>query len=158
AAILDAGLTRDSDAQVRLMSLLALADQTPTPAAGEAIVAALSDSANASDRWIPDAATSAAANNSETFLKALSAKKEPPAKLLTVAGIVAEHYARGGPVDTVGTVLASLADADPQVAGAVVRGLSKGWPANKPPKLDERSEQTLEKLMARLAPERRGEL
>jgi hypothetical protein len=70
-AILDAGLTRNPDAQVRLMSLLALADQPPTPAAGAAIVAALSDPTNAGDRWIPDAATSAAANNSESFLKAL---------------------------------------------------------------------------------------
>src|SRR5262249_23610752 len=82
----------------------------------------------------------------------------PSAKLLTVAGIVAEHYARGGPVDSVGAVLASLVDADPQVAGAVVRGLSKGWPGGKPPKLDERTEQDLEKLIARIAPERRGEL
>jgi putative membrane-bound dehydrogenase-like protein len=172
AAILDAGLIKDADAQVRLMSLLALADQPPTPAAGEALVAALSDPTNANDRWIPDAATSAAANNSETFLKALSApltlpsppggegrvRGEPSAKLLAVAGIVAEHYARGGPVDSVGTVLASLVDADPQVIGAVVRGLSKGWPGSKPPKLDERTEQILEKLVNRLAPERRGEL
>jgi putative membrane-bound dehydrogenase-like protein len=158
AAILDAGLTRDSDAQVRLMSLLALADQAPSPAVGEAVVAVLSDPTNAGDRWIPEAATSAAANNSEQFLKALSAKKEPSAKLLTVAGIVAEHYARGGPVDSVGAVIASLVDADPQVAGAVVRGLSKGWPGGKPPKLDERTEQDLEKLIARIAPERRGEL
>jgi putative membrane-bound dehydrogenase-like protein len=157
-AILDAGLTRDPDAQVRLMSLLALADQPPMPAAGEAIVAALCDPANARDRWIPDAATSAAANNSEAFLKALAARKEPSARLLAVAGIVAEHYARNAPVDSVGTVLASLVDADPQVIAAVVRGLSKGWPGNKPPTLDERIEQNLEKLITRLLPERRGEL
>jgi putative membrane-bound dehydrogenase-like protein len=158
AAILEAGLTRDADAQVRLMSLLALADQPPTPAAAEAIVAALCDPTNARDRWIPDAATSAAANNSETFLKALSARKEPSPKLLAVAGIVAEHYARNTPVDSVGTVIARLVDADPQVSGAVVRGLAKGWPANKPTKLDERTEQNLEKLITRLPPERRGEL
>jgi putative membrane-bound dehydrogenase-like protein len=158
AAILDAGATKDADAQVRLMSLLALADRPPTPTAGEAIVAALCDPANADDRWIPDAATSAAANNSETFLKALSAKKEPPAKVLAVAGIVAEHYARNAPIDSVGTVLADLVDADPQVIGAVVRGLAKGWPGNKPPKLDERMEQELERIVARMPPERRGEL
>ena len=167
-AILDAGLTRDSDAQVRLMSLLALADQPPTPAAAEAIVAALGDPTNARDRWIPDAATSAAANNSEAFLKALSplTLPSPPSggegrvrgKLLAVAGIVAEHFARGAPVDSVTSVLAKLVDADPQVSAAVVRGLSKGWPGNKPAKLDERTEQNLEKLITRLPPERRGEL
>jgi hypothetical protein len=158
AAILDASLTKDSDAQVRLMTLLALADQPPTPAAGEAIVAALCDPANAGDRWIPDAATSAAANNSQPFLKALSARKEPSPKLLAVVGIVAEHYARGAPVDSVGTVIANLANADPQVIAAVVRGLAKGWPANKPRMLDERIEQNLEKIITRLPPERRGEL
>ncbi len=158
AAILDAGLTRDADAQVRLMSLLALADQPPTPAAAEAIIAALGDPANSRDRWIPDAATSAAANNSELFLKALSARKEPSPKLLAVAGIVAEHYARNAPVDSVTTVLARLVNADPRVIAAVVRGLSKGWPANKPPELDERIEQNLETILTRLPPERRGEL
>jgi uncharacterized protein len=158
AAILDAGLTRDADAQVRLMSLLALADQPPTPAAGEAIAAALSDPANANDRWVPDAATSAAANNGESFLKALAAKKKPSTKLLAVAGIVAEHYARNAPAGSVGTVIAGLVDADAQIIGAVVRGLSKGWPGSKPLKLDERTEQNLEKLLNRLPPERRGEL
>jgi putative membrane-bound dehydrogenase-like protein len=158
AAILDAGLTKDSDAQVRLMSLLTLADQPPTPAAGEAIVAVLSNPTNASDRWIPDAATSAAANNSETFLKVLSAKKEPSPKLLAVAGIVAEHYARNAPVDSLEIVLASLVNADPQILAAVVRGLSKGWPVNKPTKLDERTEQNLEKLITRLPPVQRGQL
>ncbi len=158
AAVLDAGLTRDLDAQVRLMSLLAMADQPPTPAAGKAIVAALCDPANAGDRWIPDAATSAAANNSDTFLKALAGTKEPSPKLLAVAGIVAEHFARGAPVDSVGTVIAGLENADPQVIGAVVRGLAKGWPGNQPPKLDAHTEQNLETLIARLPPERRGEL
>jgi putative heme-binding domain-containing protein len=179
AAILEAGLTRDTDAQVRLMSLLALADRPPTPAAGEAIVAALCDPTNARDRWIPDAATSAAANNSEHFLKAVSAlfpedgikskasppaagegrvRGEPSAKLLGVAAIVAEHYARNAPVDSVGSVIANLGSTDGKVVAAVVRGLTRGWPGSKAPKLDERIEQNLEKLMTRLPPERRGEL
>src|SRR5262249_51984130 len=32
----------------------------------------------------------------------------------------------------------------------------KGWPAQQPPKLDERVEQDLERLLAKLTPERRG--
>ena len=158
AAILEAGLARDPDAQVRLMALLALADQPPAPKVGEVLVAVLHDPANANDRWIPDAITSAAANNSEHFLKALAVVKEPSDKVLTVAAIVAEHYARGGPVDSVGGLVAGLVDADPRVADAVVRGLAKGWPAGKPPKVDARVEQDLERLAARLSPERRGQL
>src|SRR5262245_45058033 len=158
AALLDAGVTKDPDAQVRLMALLALADQPATPAAAAAIIAALSDPANTGDRWIPDAATCAAAKNSEDFLKALSGKKEPPAKLLDVATIVAEHYARGAPVDSAATVIAGLVDADPKIADAVVRGLGKGWPAGKTAKLDEGVEQDLERLVNRLPAERRGVL
>jgi uncharacterized protein len=156
AAILDAGLTQDPDAQVRLLAFLALADQPATPAAGEAVVAALTKSQNTDDHWIPDAATCAAAKNGEHFLKALAATKEPNPKLLAVSAIVAEHYARGVPADSIGTVLASLGDANPQTAGAVVRGLAKGWPTDKPPKLDEPTEQNLERVLNRLAPEQRG--
>ncbi|HEV3024930.1 MAG TPA: glycosyl hydrolase, partial [Pirellulales bacterium] len=156
AAILDAGLTQDPDAQVRLMAFLALADRPATPTAGQAVVAALTKAQNTDDRWIPDAATCAAAKNSEQFLKALAATKEPNAKLLAVTAIVAEHYARGGPGDSVGTVVAGLGDADVQITGAVVRGLMRGWPTDKLPKLDERLEQDLERVLNRLAPDQRG--
>ncbi len=157
-AILNAGLTRDPDPQVRLMTLLALADRPPSPRAAAAVAEALGRPENADDRWIPDAATAAAARNADGFLRAVAAQKRPTEKLLAVTGVVAEHYARGGPADGVGPVFAALADADPAVADAVVRGLAKGWPANKPPKLDERIEKDLARLSARLSPERRGSL
>jgi putative membrane-bound dehydrogenase-like protein len=157
-AIVDAGLTHDTDAQVRLMALLALADQPATKTGGEAIVAALADPANEADRWIPDAITAAAANNAESFLRGLATKKAPSTKLLAVTLIVAEHYARGGPVDSVGGVLTALADADPRIADVVVRGLEKGWPSGKRPTLDERAEEALERLFKQLPAERRGTL
>ncbi len=157
-AILDAGLTKDEDPQVRLLALLALADQPATAEAGKAIVAALLDAQNAKDKWIPDAATAAAAQNSEQFLKAVSATKEPNAKMLTAVAIVAEHYARGGPVDSIGGVIASLTEADPKIADAAVRGLAKGWPTGQSPKLDENLDQDLARLIVRVAPERRGAL
>jgi putative membrane-bound dehydrogenase-like protein len=156
AAILSAGLTKDPDAQVRLLTLLALADQPPEPAAGEAVASVLGNPANAADRWIPDAVTCAAATNSAHFLRALAARKEPSPKLLTVTTIVAEHYARGAPVASVADVIARLADADSPVADAVVRGLAKGWPGDKAPTLSERTEQDLERLGSKLPPQRRG--
>ena len=157
-AILAAKLPADDDPHVRLLALLTLADQPASVDAGKAVVAALLDAQNATDRWIPDAATAAAANDSEPFLKALSAVKETNPKLLAVAGIVSEHYARGAPVDSVGGVLTILLDADPKVVDAVVRGLAKGWPVGKAPALDEKLERTVVKLAARVAPERRGAL
>jgi uncharacterized protein len=158
AAILAAGLTRDPDAQVRLMTLLALADRPASPAAGRAIVEALGRPENANDRWIPDAAIAAAAKNGDGFLRALAAVQKPADKLLTVTGIVAEHYARGGPIESIGPVLASLADTDPAAADAAVRGIAKGWPARRPPRLDEQVEKDLGRLAARLSPDRRGAL
>jgi putative membrane-bound dehydrogenase-like protein len=150
AAILKAGLLDDPEPLVRLAALLALADLPVGARAGEAVVAVLNQPANTDDRWIPDAATSAAARNGEHFLKALGAMKAPTAKLLGVTAIVAEHYARGGPVETVGAVLAGLADADPAVAEAVIRGLARAWPKKQRPNLDAAAEQALERLAARL--------
>jgi putative membrane-bound dehydrogenase-like protein len=154
--LLASGVLRDDDAQVRLMALLALADLPATPGAGDAVAAALGEPSNAEDRWIPDAATCAAAKNSEHFLKALAAVKKPSDKLLSVTAIVAEHYARGGPSDSVGALVARLADADPQLADAFVRGLVKGWGSARAPKLDEQLEQGLDRLAQRLPAGRRA--
>lgn len=155
-ALLEAGLLRDADPQVRLMALLALADLPPSRAAAEAILAALEDSTNAADRWIPDAATCAAARSAEPFLAVLATRKQPTPKVLEVATIVAEHHARGGPVQEIRPLITLLVGADPLVADAVVRGLAKGWPANQAPAMDSSLEQTLEQLLQRLPAERRG--
>ena len=156
------------------MTLLALADQPVQPAVGPAIVAALSEPQNTEDRWIPDAATCAAAKNSENFLSAVASpltlpsppseggegrvRGQPSAKLLSVTSVVAEHYARGGPTDSVATVVAGLSNADPQIAAAVMRGLTRGWPAGNSPKLEDRLERNLEQVLHRLTPEQRGVL
>ena len=155
-AILAAGLVRDSDPQVRLLTLLAVADQPPAAAAGATVLDALGRPENVTDRWIPDAVTCAAAANGEHFLRAVAGAKQPGERLLGVVAVVAEHYARGGPVDSAGAVVAKLAEADPAVADAAVRGLAKGWPARTAPKLDAATEDALGRLTARLAPERRA--
>jgi putative membrane-bound dehydrogenase-like protein len=158
SAMLAAGLTQDADPQVRLLTLLALADQPSDERSGAAAAQVLTKAENANDRWIPDAATAAAAGSSVGFLKTLAKTKSPPDKLLTVAGIVAEHYARTGPADSINGVLVALAGAEPAAADAVVRGLAKGWPSDKPPKLDADAEAALGTLATRLSPERRGVL
>src|SRR5438128_10324839 len=109
------------------MSLLALADLPPTPDAGKAVAEALAK--NIGDRWIPDAATSAAAKNADQFLITLAGQSKPAERVLSVAAVVAEHYARGGGSDAVATVMASLAaaDADVSVADAIVRAFAQEW-------------------------------
>ncbi|HEV2293201.1 MAG TPA: PVC-type heme-binding CxxCH protein [Tepidisphaeraceae bacterium] len=76
--ILDAKLLDDPDAQVRLMTLLAIADQPSGSAisatAGAAVYAALRKPENLIDRWIPDAAVAAAAKHDAAFLHAALAR------------------------------------------------------------------------------------
>ncbi len=156
AAILSAGLLRDPDAQVRLLALLALADQPAESAAGDGVLAALSNPLDARDRWIGDAAICAAAKNSEHFLRALADRKAASPHVLAAATIVADHYARGGPADSIGAVINRLADADPAVSEAVVRGLAKAWPGGSKPVMDEKLTADMERLLTHLPPERRG--
>jgi putative membrane-bound dehydrogenase-like protein len=158
AAVLAAGLLEDADPQVRLMAFLALADLPATPAAAQAIAAALRDPRNASDRWIPDAATCAAAKNADQFLIALAGRPNPSERALSVAATVAEHYARGGGSPAVGAVVAGLAAGDVAVADAVTRAFVAGWRQAEAPKLDAQLEQNLDRLAGRLSPERRGPL
>ena len=94
-AILDGKLLNDPDTQVRLAALLALAETPPNAEAAAAILAMLDRPENAGDRWIPDAAVSAAAAHDLPFLKAAAGAKTPVARTLQVVGVVAEHYARG---------------------------------------------------------------
>lgn len=77
AAILASGVLDDSDAQVRLMSLLALADQPASEQAGAAVYTALTKPHNAKDKWLADAATAAAARHDAGFLSAVLASATP---------------------------------------------------------------------------------
>lgn len=158
AAILQAGVLNDPEPQVRLMSLLALADQPSGESTGIAVAEMLTTPENANDKWMPDAATAAAAGSSAGFLKSVSRLKSPPTRVLTVAGIVAEHYARNNPTESLKGVLLALAPAEPNTADSIVRGLAKGWPAKSIPTLDAETEDALVALSNRLNPERRGTL
>ena len=172
-AILAANSLLDSDAQTRLAAFLALAEMPPDRKAAEAILAAFAANRVARDKWIVDAATAAAARHADAYLVAVAERLSdsrtlpPPAHL----AIVAEHYARGAPVEEIGPLLAALAtaaegrqtkDANKSPAAgksaaaaateAILAGLAKGWPKESPPKLDEESEAHLPTLLAELSP------
>jgi putative membrane-bound dehydrogenase-like protein len=72
-AVLASGTLEDADPQVRLAALLALAEVPSTDEAGAAVVAAMAKPENAKDKWIPQAATAAAARHDAGFLKAVLA-------------------------------------------------------------------------------------
>ncbi len=70
-AIVAAGLLKDTDLQVRLAALLALADMPPSPDTPDALLASL-DPVLLQDRWLTDALTCAAARDAGHFLPALA--------------------------------------------------------------------------------------
>ena len=156
-AILDSGVLKDADAQVRLMALLALADMPPSEEAGRAIVEVLTTDTDALDRWLLDAATSAAATHDLPFLKAVLARSDSRG-LPRVVRIVAEHHARGGKGDGIASLVAALDGAAAPLAEAVIAGLERGWPSDKKVKLDTDTEKKLARLLARVPVASRGRL
>lgn len=156
------GVLNDPDPQVRLAALLTLSEMPASDDAAAAVALALGDPRNLNDRWIPDAATSAAAAHDLAFLRAVASQKTGASagsdRLPEIVARVAEHYARGGPVDTVGPLLIALAQADARVAEAAIAGIAHGWPNDQPPDLDDQTEESLAGLLATLSPSARGQL
>lgn len=160
AAILSAGRLSDADAQVRLATLLALAESPASDDAARALVAALGSPANAQDRWLMDAATSAAAAQAPMFLQAAAMNRELPLgeSAAELVARVSEHYARGGPVDTVGALMVALAGANRPVADSVLAGLAKSWPKDRSARPDEQVEAAMAELLLQVSPAAKGQL
>ncbi|MDR3636632.1 MAG: ThuA domain-containing protein [Isosphaeraceae bacterium] len=156
ALVLKSDLLDDADAQVRLATLLALAELPPSGPTGPAVAAALRQPVNLSDRWIPEAVTSAAAANAAGFLETLASAQTVSGRERSIVAIVAEHYARGGPSETTSQLLAALAGGNATVAEAAVEGLAKGWPKGRPARLDDRGEKALATLLKSLPAGTRG--
>jgi putative membrane-bound dehydrogenase-like protein len=71
-AIISSGILGDPEVKVQLAAYEALADQSPSAAAGPALVDALARGVN--DRWVKVAATAAARTHSKSFLAAAEGK------------------------------------------------------------------------------------
>jgi hypothetical protein len=148
-ALLNGKLLEDSDAQVRLASLLALSEMPASDAAGAAAFAVLQSPRNMQDRWIPDAVTAAGARHDAGFLRAVLTA-ESSAEADRVVRLVTAHYAQRGPTATIIATLSALKGASPEVATAVLEGLISGWPQDKPLTPSATDKQTLTALMPAL--------
>ncbi len=153
-----AELAKDSDALVRLNVLLALAELKPSKEAAATALSMLTDASNANDRWIPDAATCAAAAHSEPFLMLVASDDPPSGKASEVTRIVAGHYARERNYESIKALIAKLADAEPAVVETMIGGFVDGWPADAKLPVDAKMEDDLEKIAAKLSPGTRGGL
>ncbi|HEV8542352.1 MAG TPA: PVC-type heme-binding CxxCH protein [Verrucomicrobiae bacterium] len=163
-ALLENGLLDDPDPQVRLAAFLALSEMPASDNAGKAVFEAVAKSENSTDRWIPEAATVAAARNDASFLKAMLTGYKPAAnaelrgELGTVVQLVTRHYADRAPVDTIFDILNEIKSAAPAVAVAVMDGLVAGWPEGTAPRIGETEKRSLNELMQGLPESMRDRL
>lgn len=148
-ALLDKQLLEDADAQVRMATLLALAELPSREDVGAAVFAAVKEARNAGDRWLPDAATAAAAKNDTAFIKAMltSAPSDLDGALGRVLKVVTTHYAGRGATDSIVSTLTALKGAAPEAATIVLDGLMEGWPTATTPILSDADKQQLESVM-----------
>ena len=152
-AVLEHQLLKDTDAQVRMATLLALAELPTKETAGTAVFTVIKETRNVEDRWIPDAATAAAAKNATAFIKAILTSSDPLAlegALGNVLKVVTTHYAVRGPTDSIVSTLTALKGAAPEVATTVLDGLRAGWPTETTPTLTDADKQQLETVMEEL--------
>jgi putative membrane-bound dehydrogenase-like protein len=166
-AILSAKVLQDADAQVRLAAFLALSEMPPSDHTAGVIVEELLAGHTERDRWLNDAATTAAAANANDVLRRLTTTKPeilsrllrgPSPAFESLVARVAEHYARGVPAESVGALVATLGDAHPRVTELIAAGLARGWPKEKPAKLTDADEQAIIALLPKLPPASRGPL
>ena len=178
----------DKAPQVRLAALLSFAgpSSVDSEVAGDVIYRALRDGLVGDDRWLLDAATAAAAATRLGFFTVATqtpaGAKDPNAQILAVVGRVAEHTARGGDPGVINALFLMLGrawdvsfklppggpdfnerfpllgQADPKTAAAIIGGVFRGWPKDKPVKLHPDAEKALIALMPKLSPEARGQL
>jgi len=152
-SLIAAPLLKDPDPQLRLDVLLALADGSGGVLVAKQIAALLEQPEVAEDRWLPLAATCAAARSGADFLNAVAKRdttKPASAALLNAVKIVAGNYAHSLAGRPITPVLKNLAAGDRAVAEAAVAGLVAGWPQNQPPKVDEELKASLAALLAKL--------
>ncbi|MBB3205925.1 hypothetical protein FHS27_001733 [Rhodopirellula rubra] len=165
AALLDAELLTDADPHVQLAAILALSDlavgpieeSTQEEVAG-ALLATMKMRRLMSDRWIPDAITSAAAQYSPYFLRALQRGNDLPTTAFPIVQRVAEHYARNDSVGDEAVILAHIESAQTEVLDCVIAGFSAGGSGEQSKPIDRNTDKSLQLILERVSPSSKGAL
>jgi putative membrane-bound dehydrogenase-like protein len=158
-----AGSLRDTDAQVQLAALMALAD-LPADTRGGKLLAELAQRPELmQDRYLKEGLICAAATHAHPYLVAFlvaSALQDttqnqpvrgtPSAESLEVAQVIAEHAARSGlTTEQLDELLNSLTTAPPPAVSAIAEGMARGWPRTGASPLPSQAETVLEGLLER---------
>ncbi|QDV23110.1 Trehalose utilization [Aureliella helgolandensis] len=157
-ALAAAALLQDTDAQVQLGALMALADMPASSQAGPMLAELALDRKTQEDRYLHEATICAAAMHAEPFLASILAQPAQPFAA-PILRVVAEHISRSG-IDQSGVehLLSALAAAEGGSRGPVVTGLAVGWPKDSTISLSEQGEETLAALLEDSATDQLGPL
>lgn len=148
----------DSNSQVKLAGILALADGLPNKSAGIVIAEMCKTPEFTTDRWYRDAVISAAGTHAYAFLAAL-VKNDLRKETLRVVEIIAEHIARNKPESNqLNELILSLEQAKPQLTQAVLVGMNRGWSKTHAVELNPKAETVLVRWFKVLPTNSRGEL
>lgn len=122
----------ETNAQVRLAALLTIADRGNT-ASILPLVEAFQNPQNTTDPWLKDAFVAAATQHHQAFLTSSLSVAPTTSGALEVLRTVARHHAATEP-NALRLAMAA-AGAAPKVSGAILEGLTAGWPAQRIPAL-----------------------
>jgi len=129
----------DADAHVRLEALLVLAEMPGSLRAAAAVGDVITHPDNARDAWMPDAVAMAGAKQGPEFLTGLLKRRMPSNDSLSMAGIrrsvqkLARFHAAQADAGITMSLIATVPEANPGVAVAMLNGIAQGWPEEKPP-------------------------
>ncbi len=149
-ALLQSGVLNDSDDQVRLAALLALADMPSYEKAGSSLAALLKQEDLVADRWLADALTAAAAAHARSFLTELPGGTLP-ARARSILLTVARHQAAAHPRQGLDAILLALPGKPGAQVEAVLTGLAEGWGHKEKAVLKEQTEKAVVALLPGLS-------
>ncbi|TWT93724.1 PVC-type heme-binding CxxCH protein [Neorhodopirellula pilleata] len=161
-SLVQADVLNDTDPQVRLASLLKLADVSDN--VSDQVIVALTRSATsvASDRWLLDAWTSAAATHVDRVLPVLladAADRALPRPVIDRLAVVGEHFARSKPsASSLGKLVEAIASTQAGNANGVFDGITAGWPSDYQVDLDAAAKDKLVGMFERLSVDQQGRL
>ncbi|MFO1062576.1 MAG: PVC-type heme-binding CxxCH protein [Pirellulales bacterium] len=166
SALAQSGILKDSEPQVRLAAVLALADMPADVAAGSLLASAARDPETMNDRVLKEAVICAGAAQAAPLLVALTSSAEGAinsnelkSAQLDMVTVLAEHLARSNPSDKdLNALFVGLSSGDASVNGAIIAGLTKGWPRDSKPTMTPELEKSLETLVSKLDLAARGQI
>ena len=156
--LLAANTISSKDAQVRLSTLLALAEMPSSSKGASVALTSLTTTRDRSDRWILDASIAAAAASSADFLELACVPRESNEQLLSAIAVVAEHMARSEDIESIAQVLSVLANASAGIRSAIISGWTEGWPQESTARLPDAADANLLVVFEKLDASSKGQL